>query len=145
MEAKFLTRPDLELAYTDLDGINFYLLKSQLVFHNGSKNIIVNPVKDNDSFYTNLASTPRFLHWLIPPDKNLYKYPSILHDYLYSDRSVSRRYADKMFLIAIKSERNRIISETTNKRTKLVDRLRYSLIAYSFWAGVRIFGKGFRV
>ena len=141
----FKTKPELETAYIDSKGIHFYILKTDLVFFNGEDNITVRTIYGNDTFYTNLASTPKFLHWLIPPDKSLYKYPSILHDYLYSERTVSRRFADKMFLLAIKSEMRDKLRATSNERTRVVDRIRYTFIAYSFWAMVRIFGKGFRV
>lgn len=141
----FKTFPELKKDYVGEDGLTYYSLKADLVFHDGENDIIIKPFSDGGTFYTNLASTPKFLHFMIPPDKNLYKYPSILHDFLYSSRDVSRRYADKIFLIAIKSELKRLLKDEDNPRTKLVDRIRYNLIAYSFWAMVRIFGKSFRV
>lgn len=140
----FKTFPSLEKEY-EKDGLTYYSLKSDLVFFDGENNITIKPFSDGGTFYTNLASTPKFLHFMIPPDKSLYKYPSILHDYHYSTKDVSRRYADKIFLIAIKSELKRLLKDEDNPRTKLIDRIRYNLIAYSFWAMVRLFGKSFRV
>lgn len=52
-------------------------------------------------FVTDLASVPRIL-WPIFPPNGKYAKAAIVHDYLYSQGSVSRLYADKVFAEAMK-------------------------------------------
>lgn len=144
-EIGFKTTLETTFDHLGNDGLKWYSLKSDLVFYNGKDNIIVRGVWNGETFLTNMASTPKWLHWLIPPDKKLYKRASVLHDWLYSHRDVSRRYADKMFLLAIRSEMRDILVNVGNPRTKWLRQIRYTFIAYSFWLAVRLLGKSFRV
>ena len=47
------------------------------------------------------ASVPRILWWLFPP-AGRYMVAALLHDYLLNQSSVSRAFADALFLLAMK-------------------------------------------
>ena len=49
---------------------------------------------------TDLASVPRFLHRVLPPD-GPWAEPAVLHDFLYRTKLVSRRCADMLLLEAM--------------------------------------------
>lgn len=141
---QFKTQLEYAFDHTGNDGRDWYYLKSDLVFFNGKKHLTVRPFEFGETFLTDMASTPKFLHFIIPPDKRLYKRAAVLHDYLYTDRTVSRRYADRMFLLAIRADMKEILVNVGNPRTKLLRSLRYTATAYIFYLVVRIFGKSFR-
>lgn len=48
-------------------------------------------------FRTNLANTPKWIHWLLPPDDPHYIRAAIVHDFLYGRATVSRKQADTIF------------------------------------------------
>lgn len=48
-------------------------------------------------FRTNLASTPKWIHWLLPPDDPHYTRAAVVHDWLYAKAIVSRKDADIIF------------------------------------------------
>jgi len=140
----FINRPDLLEEYPDENGVMFYSLKEDMKFFNGVNELLVRKAWNQTVFMTNLASTPKFLHWLIPPDNKYYKYPSVLHDWLYSQKDVPRSFADKMFRLAIISEYKRKIAIETEEHHKLRYRFKSAVVGWSFWAGVRLFGRWFR-
>lgn len=72
-------------------------------------------------FRTDLASTPRFLWWLIPPSGE-YIEASVVHDFLYKKKIVNRETADKVFQYIMLKYKTRIY------KIKLM------------YLGVRIFG-----
>lgn len=141
----FKTGLHIEFDHKGNDGLDYYALKSDLTFFNGKDNIVVRPTWNGETFMTNMASTPKWLHWIIPPDKRLYRRAAVLHDWLYCHRTISRRFADKMFLLAIRAEMRDILVNVGNPRTKWLRSLRYTFIAYSFYFAVRLFGRSFRV
>ncbi len=76
-------------------------------------------------FITDYASIPRVpLIYLIFND--VANRPAVLHDYLYSNSTISRKYADETFLRAMKEER------VPNWKAKVM------------YFAVRLFGKGVR-
>jgi len=54
-----------------------------------------------NGFMTDLASTPRFIWNIFPPDGK-YLEAAILHDYLYRTQKVKRKDADKIFFNEMK-------------------------------------------
>lgn len=92
--SSFTTPADLRL----LDGYWFELL-SPFEFHVGaypSADVIRVPA----GFVTDLASIPRWLWSLIPPDGK-YAKAAIVHDYLYTQAIGTKSYADDIFLEAM--------------------------------------------
>lgn len=53
-----------------------------------------------EGFVTDFASVPRCLWWLLPP-MGRYGKAALLHDWLYSVRTTSRKEADEIFLDAM--------------------------------------------
>jgi len=51
-----------------------------------------------DNYVWDLASTPRFLWWLVPPDSDA-EIAFLIHDYLYENKIGNRKFADKEMLI----------------------------------------------
>ena len=75
------------------------------------------------NFKTDLASIPRVLWPIIPPQYSKFVAPAILHDYLYRyDTNTSRKFADEVFYSAL-------ITEDVDAFT-----------AMKFYFAVRIFG-----
>lgn len=140
----FKTYPELNPEYEDDNGLMYYSLKTDLVFHNGIDDITVKRVWNQTVFMTNLASTPKFMHWLIPPDNKYYKYPAVLHDFLYDSHDIKRAYADRMFRLAIMSEYKRKIQSEEEQHDKFIYKVKAKIVGWSFWAGVRLFGRWFR-
>jgi hypothetical protein len=57
------------------------------------------------NFKTNLASIPRVLWSLIPPQFTSFVAPAILHDFLYNcPGNLNRRYADEVLYSALRAE-----------------------------------------
>lgn len=73
---------------------NIYVLKQPLIY----KAFIV-----PTNFYTDFASVPKFLHWLIKP-QGRHSRASVLHDFLYTLRKFSRFKADVIFYQAMKDD-----------------------------------------
>lgn len=123
----FKSRPNLNLEYEE-DDVKYYSMDKDLIFYNGTNNItILMRDANGGTFHTDIASIPTWLHWLYPPDKNKTKYPSILHDGLYEDKTTfARLYADWMYLLAMRTERVNFF------------------IRWFFFISVRIFGKKYR-
>lgn len=106
---KFLSKAKLQFEYKDTDNIKWYTLKEDLILYVGKeqiKNNMTVPVSDliivpKDLFYTDLASIPKLLHFIYKPNGK-YTRASIIHDYLYSDKTKNRFYADYIFLKCMK-------------------------------------------
>ena len=62
-----------------------------------------------NGFRTDLASSPTFMHWVIPPDGE-YAWEACLHDYLYRTPlvPVTRKMADKIFYEALLCEAGKV-------------------------------------
>lgn len=58
-------------------------------------------------YVTDLASTPRWLWWLVPPF-GAYLGAAVLHDFLYSSRPVTRVEADRAFFAAMLVDGERV-------------------------------------
>lgn len=54
-------------------------------------------IKVDQGFITDFASVPRFLHSIITPIGR-HKLPAIIHDYLYTNHTMSRKDSDQEFL-----------------------------------------------
>lgn len=73
------------------------------------KEIIVNLITDGSryvvikGFITDLASIPR-IFWAILPPFGKYILAAIIHDYMYKSKQVSRKFADKEFLLRMKED-----------------------------------------
>lgn len=81
------------------DEMTTFTLTEQFRYRIGSmesKIIITIPI----GFSTDFASTPKFMHWLIPPT-GIYGKAAVLHDYLYSTGMYSRQQCDDIFLEAM--------------------------------------------
>ena len=104
-KAEFVHKPNLVFEYRNMEGVSFYSLDSDLIYWTGKEQIVVKALEHSEIFITNLASVPEWLHWLIRPDNKYLKYPSVLHDYIYDNKSLAKRvYADWIFLQALKAE-----------------------------------------
>lgn len=58
-------------------------------------------------FVTDYASIPRFLWRIAPPSTGRHVWPAVLHDFLYrcAQERVTRKFADEVFLDAMKASR----------------------------------------
>lgn len=97
------------------------------------KYILIESFKYNDiviprGFITDFASTPKWIHWLFEPQSKYYSKASIVHDYLYFSKKLTRLEADKEFLNAMKDEQTEL-----NPRTAWLTR-------YAFYWIVRAIG-----
>ena len=74
--------------------INKYRLEVDLKIELSNKLVICIP----KGYVWDLASTPRFLWWLFPPDSDA-ELAFLIHDYLYENRIISREFADREMLV----------------------------------------------
>jgi hypothetical protein len=98
----------------------------ELTYLNNGKWVVeesftVNEFTIPQGFETDLASTPRIL-WSIFPPFGKYLRGAVVHDYLYTYRTVDRKTADKTFFIIMKKDGV------------------HFLVAHTFYFAVRIFG-----
>lgn len=123
----FKSRPNLSLEYEE-KGIKYYSMDKDLTFYNGKNNLVIQRVDASGGvFHTDIATIPKWIHWLYPPNKSKTKYPSILHDGLYEDKAIfARLYADWMYLLSMKTEKVNFF------------------VRWFFFFSVRIFGKKYR-
>ena len=79
----------------------------ELTFNNGKwkihEDFYVNGITVPKDFETDLASIPRIL-WGIYPPFGKYQTGAIVHDYLYTSKSVDRKEADYIFLVIMKND-----------------------------------------
>lgn len=54
-----------------------------------------------EGFITDFASVPRVFWTLLPPATGRHREAAVLHDYLYTIKSTSRKFADNIFLDAM--------------------------------------------
>jgi len=57
-------------------------------------------IRVSKSFVTDFASVPR-LFWVILPPDGIYTQAAVLHDFMYSNKSMPRKRCDKIFLEAM--------------------------------------------
>lgn len=74
--------------------INEYRLETDLTIELSNKQVIC----IEKGYVWDLASVPRFLWWLMPPDSDA-EIAFLIHDYLYENRIISKEFADKEMLI----------------------------------------------
>ncbi len=79
-----------------IDG-GWYEMTEELVVADGN-NLYIVPKE----FLTDFASTPRWLHFLFPP-RGPWSKASVLHDFLYWGKQVSRFKADWLFFKAMRA------------------------------------------
>jgi hypothetical protein len=104
--------------------INQYKLLETLEIELSNKLIIVIP----KNYVWDLASVPRFLWSLVPPDSDA-EIAFLIHDYLYENKIVSRKFADNEMMIWSKKTNG-----TVNVSIKNIDnKVRYY--------GVKWFGR----
>jgi len=77
-------------------------------------------------YNTDLATTPKWIHKIYPPNHKNYTKSSIIHDYLYDYSDFSRVKCDWIFLKAMKDEGFRLFGR------------------WVFYFSVRIFGGRYR-
>ncbi len=95
-----------------------YAIDRKIVVNIDGKNIVV-----PEGFKTDLASIPRILWSVFPPQYSKYVYPAIVHDFMYeTGLTKTRKEADDIFY-------NLLVN---NKVTKPV--------AFIMWVSVRLFG-----
>ncbi|RLC86925.1 MAG: phage tail protein [Chloroflexi bacterium] len=89
----------------DLNNKSNWILNEKVIF------IFTNAKTDNtfaitvpEEFSTDFASTPKILWGLFPPMDADYAKSAAIHDWLYYRQEVTRRFADELFLIALKSQ-----------------------------------------
>lgn len=105
--------------------INEYTLLETLEIELSNKYIILIP----KGYVWDLASVPRFLWWLFPPDSDS-ELAFLIHDYLYENRIINRDFADKEMLIWSKK-----LSGTQNTSVRNIDNtMRYLAVK---WFGTK--------
>lgn len=77
-------------------------------------------------YRTDLATTPKFIWSIYPPNSKYYTKSSIIHDYLYDFSDFSRLKCDWIFLKAMKDEGFNMVGR------------------WLFFIGVRLFGGRYR-
>lgn len=82
-----------------MDACDKWLLAQEFEYHVGEYPS-VSVIKVPTGFQTDFASIPRPL-WPVLPPTGRYGKAAVLHDYLYSTQTESRRYADAIFLEAM--------------------------------------------
>ncbi len=126
-KAIFITKPNFVYEFTGEDGLKSYSMSSDLVFWTGKKQIVIKAVDHNETFITNLASVPKFLHSILKPDSKYLKYARALHDGMYEAKNLfTRVYSDWTYLKALKA-----------------DDCPFAL-RWSCFLGVRMFGSSYR-
>lgn len=103
----------------------YYRLEKGLLIELSDKLIILIP----EGFVWDLSSVPRFLWGLLPPDGD-FELASLIHDYLYVTKIVTRDFADKEMLIWSKA-----VSGTQNKISirNFDNQLRYIAVRLFGW------------
>lgn len=91
----FTDRLRLEDLGPDNRGRNLYRLDQPLIYVDNWDNWTLR-IEVPCGFVTDFASVPRFL-WPFFPPAGKWNRAAVLHDYLYSQRSVSRFLADALF------------------------------------------------
>ena len=82
------------------DKMDSFTLTEEFVYHITFKDS-GHYIRVPAGFSTDFASTPKWLHWMLPPT-GIYGKAAVLHDYLYSVYYTdSREFADKIFLEAM--------------------------------------------
>ncbi len=105
------------------DTVNQYALQCQVSIELSNKQVVIIP-----RLYTwDLASVPRFLWGFIPPDSDA-ELAFLIHDYLYENKIISRKFSDNEMLKW---------SIVTNGTKKLSLR---NIDNYTRYYGVRLFG-----
>lgn len=74
--------------------INQYRLEVDLAIELSNKLVICVP----KGYVWDLASVPRILWWLFPPDSDA-ELAFLIHDYLYENRIISKEFADNEMLL----------------------------------------------
>ena len=114
-KAYFVHKPNLIFEYEE-EGEKYYSMDSDLIFCTGKivkgklEKIVIKAIDESGAiFYSNLASIPKLLRWLVKPDSKRIKFPALLHDGLYGETKLFKRvYADWIFLLALKVEEENI-------------------------------------
>lgn len=105
--------------------INKYVLLETIEIELSNKYVILIP----KGYVWDLASVPRFLWWLFPPDSDS-ELAFLIHDYLYENRIINRDFADKEMLIWSKK-----LSGTQNTSVRNIDNtMRYLAVK---WFGTK--------
>ena len=108
----------LELTHERVDRRHIWIVAVDYhTTHNGTEYVIP------QGFRTDLASVPGLFWSFVSPQE--IAHGALLHDYLYSTQTVSRKEADRILYQIIREEH-----EVGPIRARLV------------WAGVRLFGSG---
>ena len=84
-----------KLKVEKIKGTDMFMLKEPMTYKD---------YKVPMNFYTDFASVPKWLHWLIKP-QGRHSRPSVLHDYLYSLKHFKRYKADIIFYKAMKDDK----------------------------------------
>ena len=103
----FNSNAKLKFEYRDSEGVRWYSLKSELIFLD-NKDVYIIP---RSTFLFDCASVPNLLQFIYKP-MGSYTEASILHDYLYAQRNVSRLKADNLFYKAMRSSKVNIFTRT---------------------------------
>ena len=117
----FNAKAKLKYEYRDSEGVRWYSLKSELIFLD-DKDVYIVP---RSTFLFDVASVPNLLQFIYKPTGS-YTEASVLHDYLYTQRNISRHKADNLFYKAMKSSKVNIFTRTL------------------FWVSVRLVGASHR-
>jgi hypothetical protein len=85
------------LSILAIRGTNYYTLLSPLVYeHNGK--VYTAPA----GFKTDFASIPKLLHGIIDESEADIRDAAVIHDFLYTEKSIPRKEADKVLYIAMR-------------------------------------------
>lgn len=131
--------PKLKFHYTDKkDGLQYYSLKTPMIYwYKGVKYELF----DNE-FLFNFASVPKALRKFYKPDKKDIKYPSIVHDYDYSNR-YTKRLKDDLKLYALqKSEQVKFANILPTLKDRILKKIDYLIQRLAVFLLLRLFGAG---
>lgn len=129
--------PKIKYHYTsEKDGLRYYSLKTPLIYvYKGIEHKI-----DDENFLFNFASVPKALRKFYKPDKKDIKYPSIVHDYDYSDRTTKRLRDDLKIYALQKSEQIKFANMIKNRKDRIIKKIDYLIQRLSIFILLRLFG-----
>lgn len=136
---KILTRPKINFEFKK-DKNRFYSLKSPLTYQYEKQIKRVNVKGEDDLFIFNLASVPYYLRWIYKPTNKQTFYPSIIHDYDYTFKKISRLKADLKLFRLQRSEQKFYLKEIENIRTRFVTGVKYFFSRWTLFILLRCFG-----
>lgn len=90
-----------ELKISYVDGVIWELIKPLVYIYDTEENIMQS-IEAEAGFRMDMASIPRPFWFIIGPPTGKYAPAATIHDWLYAHQTVTRKEADRIFLLAMK-------------------------------------------